>query len=63
MDDTTSGYNQATQAAFKYCALNCLKIDGTTNYNAEDLNLVVPMYRLIKYSSNYSYMTSNLLFY
>ena len=61
MDDITSGYNQATQAAFKYCALNCLKIDGTTNYNAEDLNLVVPMYRLIKYSSNYSYMTSNLL--
>ena len=63
MDDITSGYNQATQAAFKYCALNCLKIDGTTNYNAEDLNLVVPMYRLIKYSSNYSYMASNLLFY
>ena len=48
MDDITSGYNQATQAAFKYCALNCLKIDGTTNYNAEDLNLVMPMYRLIK---------------
>ena len=36
MDDITGGYNQATQVAFKYCALNCLKIDGTTKYNAED---------------------------
>ena len=29
------------------------KIDGTTIDGAEDLDLFIPMYNLIKYSSNY----------
>ena len=46
-----------TQAAFKNCALfsNCItKIDEATIDDAEDLNLVMPVYNLIEYSSNYS---------
>ena len=30
------------------------KIDGTTIDDAEDLDLVMPMYNLIEYRSNYS---------
>ena len=47
----------ATQVAFKNCApfTKCItKIDGTTIDDAEDLDLVMPMYNLIEYSSNYS---------
>ena len=33
------------------------KIDGTTIDNAENLNLVMPMYNVIEYSSNYSETT------
>ena len=33
------------------------KIDGTTIDDAEDLNLVIPMFNLIEYSSNYSETT------
>ena len=56
----------ATQRAFKNCApfTNCItKIDGTTIYDAEDLDLVMPIYNLIEYSSNYSETTGNLWFY
>ena len=55
----------ATQRAFKNCApfTNCItKIDGTTIYDAEDLDLVMPIYNLIEYSSNYSETTGNLWF-
>ena len=31
-----------------------IKIDGTTIDDTEDLDLVMPMYNLIEYSSNYS---------
>ena len=44
------------QVAFKKCAsfTECItKIDGTTIDDAEDSNLVMPMYSLIEYSSNY----------
>ena len=47
----------ATQVAFKICApfTKCItKIDETTKDDAEDLDLVTPMYKLIEYSSNYS---------
>ena len=50
----------ATQVAFKNCApfTKCItKIDGTTIDDAEDLDLVMPMYNLIEYSSNYSERT------
>ena len=56
----------ATQVAFKNCApfTKCItKIDGTTIDDAEDLDLVMPMYNLIEYSSNYSETTGSLWFY
>ena len=43
----------ATQAAFKNCApfTKCItKIDGAIINDAEDLDLVMPMYNLIEYS-------------
>ena len=49
--------NIAALVAFKSCAsfIKCItKIDGTTIDNAEDLDLVMPMYNLIENSSNYS---------
>ena len=38
-------------------------IDRTAIDDAENLNLVMPMYNLIVYSSNYSETTGNLWFY
>ena len=51
----------ATQIAFKSCApfTTCItKVDGITIDYAEDFDLVMPMYNLIEYSSNYSETTS-----
>ena len=56
----------ASQVAFKNCApftKYITKIDGTTIDDAEDLDLVMSMYNLIEYSSNYSETTRNLWFY
>ena len=56
----------ATQVTFKNCApfTTCItKIDETTIDDVEDLNLVMPMYNLIEYSSNYSEITESLWFY
>ena len=39
------------------------KIDRITVDEAEDLDLVMPMYNLIEYSSNYSETTGSLWFY
>ena len=58
--------NNGTQAAFKNCApfIKCItKIDGTTISDAEDLDLVMPMYNLLEYISNYSDTTCSLWFY
>ena len=47
----------ATQVSFKNCApfIKCItKIDGTTVDNVKDLDIVMSMYNLIEYSSNYS---------
>ena len=55
-----------TEVAFKNCALfiRCItKIDGTTTDVAQDLDLVMQMYNLLKYSSNYSNTTGSLWFY
>ena len=55
-----------TQVAFKNCApfTKCItKIDGTTVDNAEVLDLVMPMYNLTEYNSNYSETTGSLWFY
>ena len=62
---TITGH-QVTQVAFKNCApfTKCIaKIDRTTTDDAEDLDLVMPMYNLIEYSSNYSETTGNFWFY
>ena len=56
----------ATEVGFKDCApfTKCItKIDETTTDHAEDLDLVMPMYNLIEYSSNYSETTGSLWFY
>ena len=48
------------------CALFIIcitKIDGTTIDDAEDLDLVMPMYNLIEHNSNYSKTTGSLWFY
>ena len=58
--------HQVTQVAFKNCALftKCVtKITGTTIDDAEDLDLVMLMYNLLEYSSNYSETTGSLWFY
>ena len=54
--------HQATQSiigqvAFRDCAsfTKCIiKLDGTTTDDAENLVLIIPMYNIIEYSSNYS---------
>ena len=54
-----------TQASFKNCALftKCMKkIGGTTIDDAGNLDLVMPMYNLIAYSSNYSKTIGSLWF-
>ena len=55
--------HRVTQVAFKNCApfTNCItQIDGTTIDDAEDLDLVMPMYDLIEHSSNYCETTGSL---
>ena len=49
-----------TQVAF---TKSITKIDGTTIGDLEDLDLVIPMYNLIEYSSNYSEAKGSLWFY
>ena len=44
-------------AAFRSCIT---KINNTFIDNAEDLDIVMPMYNLLKYSENYSMMSQNL---
>ena len=64
--DTTIIEYQATQLPFKNCApftKYITKIDGTTIEDAEGLDLVMPMYNLIEYSSNYSKTTGSSWFY
>ena len=58
--------NVATRLAFKNYAplIKCIpKIDGTILEDAEDLDLVVPIYTLFEYSSNYLNTTGSLWFY
>ena len=56
-DISVIGRNAATQLTFKNNApfTKCIKkIDGTTTDDAADLDLVMLMYNLLEYSSNYS---------
>ena len=64
--DVTVTAAPATQVTFKNCAsfTKCItNIDETTIDDVEDLELVMPMYNFIEYSSNYSETTENLWFY
>ena len=57
---------QVTQVALKSCTpfiKFITKNDGATIDDAEDLDLVMPVYYLIEYSSNYSETTWSLWFY
>ena len=54
--DITIIGHQAPQVAFKICApfnKYITKIDGTTIDDGENLDLVIPMYNLVEYSSSY----------
>ena len=58
--DITVVAGSVTQVAFKNCVplTKCItKIDETTIDDAKDLDLVIPMYNLLEYSSSYSDMT------
>ena len=64
--DITITAAPATQVSFKNCVpfTKCItKIDGTTIDDAEDFDLVKPMYNLIECSLNYSETTESLWFY
>ena len=64
--DITVKAAPVTQEAFKYCApftKFITKIDGKTIDHDENLDLVMPMYNLIEYSSNYYETTGSLWFY
>ena len=64
-DITINGHN-VSKVSFKDCAPFTkwiTKFDGTTIDDAEDSDLVMPMYNLTEYSSNYSETTRSLWFY
>ena len=64
--DITIIGHQEPQVAFRNFApyTKCItKIDGTTIDDAEYLDLDMPMYSLLEYSSNYSETTVSLWFY
>ena len=55
--------NAAKKVIFKNCApfTNCIsKINNTQIDNAEYIDIVMPMYKLIEYSDNYSKTSGNL---
>ena len=66
-DITLEGDNDANNRnknfAFKNNApfINCIsKMNGVKTDNAEDLNVVMPMYNLLEYSKNYRKTTGSL---
>ena len=64
-DITIIRCNLVTKIAFKDCApfIKCItKIDETTIDDAEELDLVMSMYKLLKYISNYSDTKDSLWF-
>ena len=64
-DITIIRCNTATGGTFKNYApfTKCItKVGGTITDDAENLDLVMPMYSLIGYNSNYSNMTDSYLF-
>ena len=65
-DDITVTAAGTTQVAFKNCGpfTKCItRIDGTTINDAENLDLLIPMYNLIECNSKCSETTGSLWFY
>ena len=65
-DITIIGRNLATEVALKYCTPFIkwiTKNDETTIDDAEEIDLVMPIYNLLEYTSNYSKTTGSLSFY
>ena len=63
-DDNSNGYNK--KLAFKNNApfISCIsKINGQFIENAEDLDIVMPMYNLLEYSKNYRKTAGSLFNY
>ena len=59
----TSGGNNNMQVIFKNCApfIDCTsEINNTQIDNAKDIDVVIPMYNLIEYNSNYSKTSRSL---
>ena len=55
--------NNNIQVVFKNCALfvNCItKLNNTQLVNSKDINVVMPMYNLIEFSSSYSKTSGSL---
>ena len=55
--------NTNKKVIFKNCApfINCIsEINNTQVRNAQDINIVMPMYNLIEYSDNYSKTSGSL---
>ena len=63
--DITGRAAPTIHVAFKNCAplTKCILQSNKTIHDTENLDLVVPMYNLIVYSSNYSKTTRSLWFY
>ena len=64
--DITIAGDNGTQVAFKNCApfiKYITKINGTTIYDAGELDLAMPICNLLQYSSHYSDATDSLSFY
>ena len=60
---TATGGDANTRVAFKNCApfTKCIThINDEHVDNADDLDIVIPMYNLVKYSNNYSDTSENL---
>ena len=62
-DTGAAANNTNKKIIFKYCApiTNCIsKINNTQIDNAEYIDIVIPMYKLIEYSDNYSKASGSL---
>ena len=62
-DATKRAYERGKGVTFKNCApyTKCIrKINNTDIDNAQDVDIVMPMYNLIEYSDNYSKTLGNL---
>ena len=59
------GHSNANQGTFKNCGAFIKRItiiDGTTIYDAENLDLIMLIYNLLEYSSNFYPTTDGLWF-